>query len=102
MPAFAARLKAAGISLGLYGAASGVTCGGVSGQLGYEDLDMQTLQRWGVGYGGPFVAGMPFNSSEYVSFCHPFPSLPPGTGRATIARAMRWILPFVLPVRSTE
>lgn len=50
MPAFAARLKSSGISLGLYGAASGVTCGGVSGQLGFEDLDMQTMASWGIGY----------------------------------------------------
>lgn len=50
MPAFAARLATDGISLGLYGAASGVTCGGVSGQLGYEDLDMQTVASWGVRY----------------------------------------------------
>ena len=42
--------KGVGIKLGLYGAASGVTCGGVSGQLGYEDLDVATLKRWGVGY----------------------------------------------------
>ena len=50
IPAFAARLATEGISLGLYGAASGVTCGGVSGQLGYEDLDMQTVASWGVRY----------------------------------------------------
>ena len=42
--------KGVGIKLGLYGAASGVTCGGISGQLGYEDLDAATLLRWGVGY----------------------------------------------------
>lgn len=42
--------KGVGMKLGLYGAASGVTCGGVSGQLGYEDLDVATLARWGVGY----------------------------------------------------
>jgi len=42
--------KGVGIGLGLYGAASGVTCGGVSGQLGYEELDAATLLRWGVRY----------------------------------------------------
>lgn len=42
--------KGVGIKLGLYGAASGVTCGGISGQLGYEDIDVATLVRWGVGY----------------------------------------------------
>lgn len=42
--------KGVGIKLGLYGAASGVTCGGISGQLGFEDLDVATLVRWGVGY----------------------------------------------------
>ena len=42
--------KGVGMKLGLYGAASGVTCGGISGQLGYEDLDVATLMRWGVSY----------------------------------------------------
>ena len=42
--------KGVGIQLGLYGAASGVTCGGISGQLGYEELDVATLKRWGVGF----------------------------------------------------
>lgn len=42
--------KGVGMKLGLYGAASGVTCGGVSGQLGYENLDVATLTRWGVAY----------------------------------------------------
>jgi len=42
--------KGVGLRLGLYGAASGVTCGGISGQLGYEELDVATLVRWGVGY----------------------------------------------------
>ena len=42
--------KGVGMKLGLYGAASGVTCGGISGQLGYEDLDIATLKRWGVAY----------------------------------------------------
>ena len=52
IPALVASLasKGVGIQLGLYGAASGVTCGGVSGQLGYEDLDAATLARWGVRY----------------------------------------------------
>lgn len=52
IPALVATLaaKGVGIKLGLYGAASGVTCGGVSGQLGYERLDAETLARWGVGY----------------------------------------------------
>ena len=42
--------KGVGIKLGLYGAASGVTCGGISGQLGYENIDVATLKRWGVRY----------------------------------------------------
>ena len=52
IPALVAALaqKGVGIGLGLYGAASGVTCGGVSGQLGYESLDIATLVRWGVRY----------------------------------------------------
>ena len=53
IPGLVASLAAkgdVGIKLGLYGAASGVTCGGISGQLGYEDLDAATLVRWGVKY----------------------------------------------------
>lgn len=52
IPALVASLaaKGSGVKLGLYGAASGVTCGGISGQLGYEDIDVATLVRWGVGY----------------------------------------------------
>ena len=35
----------------MYGAASGVTCNGVTaGQLGYEDLDVATFKRWGVSF----------------------------------------------------
>lgn len=47
---FTAALAARGMKFGLYGAASGVTCGGVSGQLGYEDLDVETFMSWGVSY----------------------------------------------------
>ena len=50
IPAFTANLSARGLKFGLYGAASGVTCGAVSGQLGYEDLDVQTFVDWGVSY----------------------------------------------------
>jgi hypothetical protein len=47
---FTAELAARGLKFGLYGAASGVTCGGVSGQLGFEDLDVATFVDWGVAY----------------------------------------------------
>ena len=48
---FTARLAAKGLKFGLYGAASGVTCNGVTtGQLGYEDLDVASFARWGVGF----------------------------------------------------
>lgn len=50
IPNFTASLAARGLKFGLYGAASGVTCGGISGQLGYEDLDVATFVRWGVSY----------------------------------------------------
>ena len=52
IPALVSSLaaKGVGIKLGLYGAASGVTCGAVSGQLGHEDVDVRTLVRWGVGF----------------------------------------------------
>jgi hypothetical protein len=50
VPNFTASLAAqGGYKFGLYGAASGVTCGGISGQLGYEDLDVDTFISWGVG-----------------------------------------------------
>jgi Alpha galactosidase A/Alpha galactosidase C-terminal beta sandwich domain len=50
IPGFVAKLKAQGIQLGLYGASSGVTCGSISGQLGFEDIDAQTISEWGIGY----------------------------------------------------
>ena len=51
LPAFTARLAAKKMKFGLYGAASGVTCNGVTaGQLGYEDLDVATFKRWGVSF----------------------------------------------------
>lgn len=50
IPAFTAQLASMGMRFGIYGAASGVTCGGVSGQLFHETLDATTFADWGVSY----------------------------------------------------
>jgi alpha-galactosidase len=42
MKALVAQVHGMGLKLGLYGAASGVTCGTMPGQLYHEDLDAQT------------------------------------------------------------
>lgn len=47
---FTARLHAKGIKFGLYGAASGVTCGVMPGGLYNEDVDAQTYADWGVDF----------------------------------------------------
>lgn len=47
---FARALHDQGFKLGLYGAASGVTCGGRPGQLYHEDIDAATYASWGVDY----------------------------------------------------
>ena len=49
-PAFIDSIHAKGLRFGIYGAASGVTCDGVSGQLYHEDTDADTFYRWGVDY----------------------------------------------------
>eukprot|EP00041_Stephanoeca_diplocostata_P023777 m.591613 g.591613 ORF g.591613 m.591613 type:complete len:604 (+) comp22381_c0_seq4:1780-3591(+) len=50
MKSFSDKLHQMGLKLGLYGAASGVTCGQNPGELYYEDIDAQTLADWGVDY----------------------------------------------------
>ena len=49
-PAFIARLHQQRLKFGIYGAASGVTCGTDPGQLFHEDVDAQTYAAWGVDY----------------------------------------------------
>jgi alpha-galactosidase len=44
--ALAAKIHGMGLKLGLYGAASGVTCGNMPGQLYHEDVDAQTYADW--------------------------------------------------------
>ena len=50
LPAFIATLHAKGLKYGIYGAASGITCGRMPGQLYFEDIDAQTYAAWGVDY----------------------------------------------------
>lgn len=50
LPAFISRLHERGLKYGIYGAASGVTCGELPGQLYHEDLDAATYAAWGVDY----------------------------------------------------
>ena len=44
------KIHGLGLKVGLYGAASGVTCGNAPGQLYHEDIDAQTYADWGVDY----------------------------------------------------
>lgn len=48
MKAFVAKIHALGMKVGLYGAASAVTCGTMPGQLYNEDLDARTYADWGI------------------------------------------------------
>ena len=50
MKALVARIHGMGLKIGLYGAASGVTCGTKPGQLYHEDIDAQTYADWGIDY----------------------------------------------------
>eukprot|EP00051_Salpingoeca_urceolata_P019564 m.287063 g.287063 ORF g.287063 m.287063 type:complete len:606 (-) comp19442_c3_seq4:2113-3930(-) len=50
LPTFIAKLKSSGFEFGIYGAASGVTCGRRLGSLHREQLDAQTFASWGVAY----------------------------------------------------
>jgi len=50
LPTFISKLHAQGLKYGIYGAASGVTCGNDPGQLYHEDLDAATYAEWGVDY----------------------------------------------------
>jgi alpha-galactosidase len=50
LPTFIDSLHKMGIKFGIYGAASGVTCGQDPGQLYHEIIDAQTYAEWGVDY----------------------------------------------------
>ena len=50
MAALATYMKARGLELGLYSAASSVVCSGRVGSLYNEAIDAQTFASWGVGY----------------------------------------------------
>ena len=50
MKKLVAEIHSMGLKIGLYGAASGVTCGNMPGQLYNEDIDAQTYADWGIDY----------------------------------------------------
>lgn len=50
LPTFIDHLHKQGLKYGIYGAASGVTCGENPGQLYYEEVDAQTYASWGVDF----------------------------------------------------
>ena len=50
LPTFIKKLKSMGLKFGIYGAASGVTCGNDPGQTYHEDTDARTYVKWGVEY----------------------------------------------------
>jgi hypothetical protein len=49
LPTFISRLHAKGLKFGIYGSASGVTCGDRPGQLFSENIDARSFANWGVG-----------------------------------------------------
>ena len=46
MKAVVGTIHSMGLKVGLYGAASGVTCGNMPGQLYYEDIDARSYADW--------------------------------------------------------
>jgi alpha-galactosidase len=48
--AMIAKVHGMGLKMGLYGAASGVTCGNMPGNLYHETLDAETYASWGLDY----------------------------------------------------
>ena len=50
MKKLVAEIHSMGLKIGLYSAASGVTCGNMPGQLYNEDIDAQTYADWGIDY----------------------------------------------------
>lgn len=50
LPTFIDSLHKKGLKFGIYGAASGVTCGNNPGQLYHEQVDAETYASWGVDF----------------------------------------------------
>ncbi|KAI5798691.1 glycoside hydrolase superfamily [Pyronema domesticum] len=46
----AKKIHDLGLKLGIYSDAGSLTCAGYPGSLGYEDIDAQTWEEWGVDY----------------------------------------------------
>lgn len=50
MKAVADYVHSQGLKLGIYSDAAEYTCGGVTGSLGFEELDARTFAEWGIDY----------------------------------------------------
>lgn len=89
-PGFTDKLHKMGIKFGIYGAASGVTCGVDPGQLYNEARDAETYAAWGVVSTTP----LPTPRRNLISTCSSdrLRVLTRTTSRATTVRVTRWIL----------
>ncbi|KAF5039979.1 Alpha-galactosidase A [anaerobic digester metagenome] len=50
MKAVADYVHSKGLKFGIYSDAAELTCGGVTGSLGFEEIDAQTFAEWGIDY----------------------------------------------------
>jgi alpha-galactosidase len=50
MKALADYVHGKGLKLGIYSDAAEITCGGVTGSLGFEELDAKTFASWGIDF----------------------------------------------------
>lgn len=50
MKALADYVHSKGLKLGIYSDAAELTCAGVTGSLGFEEIDAQTFAEWGIDY----------------------------------------------------
>jgi hypothetical protein len=72
----AEKIHAMGLKLGIYSDAGTLTCAGYPGSLGYEQIDAQTWEEWGVDYLKYDNCNVPSNWTDKVSpFMHAISSL---------------------------
>jgi hypothetical protein len=68
LPTFIQKLHGQKLKFGIYGAASGVTCGNNPGQTYFEDEDAKTYVKWGVDYLKRFVLYSPVQNTHHDAF----------------------------------
>lgn len=91
LPTFIDKLHKQGLKYGIYGSASGVTCGTMPGQLYNEDIDAQSYASWGVDF---------LKSDNCASYALD-PSVRFGAMRDALKRARRPMLLSIEPFSIT-